>query len=116
MITKLEGDGPIQKHIILLKLQEALENTPSFGDKPISEVGTPQRQWLSEVGLLLSRLDLEKKVQFRASFNTLTQYWKPAIIFIRRRVRDRFSLASTANSFPTIPHNMPTNCPISIVQ
>jgi hypothetical protein len=31
MIKKLEGDGPVEKHTILLKLKEALENAPSFG-------------------------------------------------------------------------------------
>ena len=79
MIKKLEGDGPVEKHIMLLKLKEALDNAPNFGDKAVFDVGTPQRQWLAEVGALLTRLGLEKKVQFRASFSTLAQYWKPAI-------------------------------------
>ena len=33
MIKKLEGDGPVEKQIILLKLTEALEHAPYFGDK-----------------------------------------------------------------------------------
>ena len=88
MIKKLEGDGPIEKHILLLKLTEALENAPDFGDKPVLDVGTPQRQWLSEVSALLSRLDVGKKVQFRASFRTLAQYWVPAITQIKGQVSD----------------------------
>jgi len=64
MIEKLDGDGPIEKHILLLKLTEALENAPDFGDKPVLDVGTPQRQWLSEVGALLSRLDVGEKSSF----------------------------------------------------
>lgn len=88
MIKKLEGDGPIEKHILLLKLTEALENAPDFGDKPVLDVGTPQRQWLSEVGALLSRLDVRKKVQFGASFRTLVQYWVPAITQIKGQVSD----------------------------
>ena len=88
MIEKLEGDGPIEKHILLLKLTEALENAPDFGNKPVLDVGTPQRQWLSEVGALLSRLDVGKKVQFRVSFRTLVQYWVQAITQIKGQVSD----------------------------
>lgn len=88
MIKKLEGDGPVEKHVILLKLTEALENVPDFGDKPVFEVGTPQRQWLSVVGALLSRLDIMKKITFQASFNTLIQYWTPAITQIKGQVLD----------------------------
>lgn len=88
MIKKLEGDGPVEKHIILLKLKEALDRAPAFGDKPLLEVGTPQRQWLAEVGALLSRLDLGKKIDFSASFSTLSQYWKPAINQIMGQVAD----------------------------
>lgn len=88
MIKKLEGDGPIEKHILLLKLTEALENAPDFGNKPVLDVGTPQRQWLSEVGALLSRLGVEKKVHFKAAFNTLVQYWAAAITQIKGQVSD----------------------------
>lgn len=88
MMKKLEGDGPIEKHIILLKLKEVLDRAPAFGEKPVFEVGTPQRQWLAEAGALLSRLGLEKKVQFRASFSTLAQYWKPAVNNIMGQVVD----------------------------
>jgi hypothetical protein len=43
---------------------------------------------LAEVGALLSRLDLQKKIAFRASFGTLAQYWKPAINQIMGQVAD----------------------------
>lgn len=88
MIKKLEGDGPIEKHILLLKLTEALENAPEFGDKPIMDTASPQRQWLSKVGALLSRLSIERKVQFKSSFTTLVQYWKHAIVQIQGQVLD----------------------------
>ena len=88
MMKKLEGDGPIEKHILLLKLTEALENAPEFGEKAIMEASSPQRQWLSKVGALLSRLGIDKKVQFKSSFNTLTQYWKYAIVQIQGQVLD----------------------------
>ncbi len=87
-MKKLEGDGPIEKHILLLKLTEALENAPQFGEKAVFDPATPQRQWLSKVGALLSRLGIEKKVKFQSSFNTLAQYWKYAIVQIQGHVLD----------------------------
>ena len=88
MMKKLEGDGPIEKHILLLKLTEALENAPEFGDKAVMDTSSPQRQWLSKVGALLSRLGIDKKVKFQSSFNTLVQYWKYAIVQIQGQVLD----------------------------
>lgn len=88
MIRKLEGDGPVQKQIILLKLTEALEHAPDFGDKPAMDPATPQRKWLSEVGALLSRLGIDKQVQYKASFAALIQYWAPAIVQIKGQVLD----------------------------
>jgi hypothetical protein len=89
MIKKLEGDGPMEKHIILLKLNEALENAPYFGDKPMLDVNTPQRQWLSKVGALLSRLDpIGKKVRFNKSFSSLTSFWVISIRNIKGQVAD----------------------------
>ncbi len=88
MIKRLEGDGPVEKQIILLKLTEALENAPEFGDKPAMDPTTPQRRWLSEVGALLSRLGLDKRTQYRATFRTLIQYWPHAIIQIKGQALD----------------------------
>ncbi len=88
MMKKLEGDGPVEKQIILLKLTEALEQAPEFGDKAIMDPASPQRQWLSRVGALLSRLGLDKQVQYRASFQTLIQYWKHGITQIKGQVLD----------------------------
>lgn len=88
MIRKIEGDGPVVKHILLLKLKEALENAPQFGDKPIFEVSAPQRQWLADVGALLSRFGFEKQFRFRVSYGTLAQYWKPALNQIMGQVLD----------------------------
>ena len=88
MMKKIEGDGPIEKHIILLKLTEALENAPEFGEKPSFDPGAPQRQWLSQVGALLSRLGIDKKVRYQSAFNTLAKYWKWAIVQIQGQVLD----------------------------
>lgn len=88
MMKKLEGDGPVEKHILLLKLNEALGQSPNFGEKPIFEVNTPQRRWLASVGALLSRLGIEHQVSFKVSFGTLAQYWVPAINQIQGQVLD----------------------------
>lgn len=88
MMKKLDGDGPIEKHILLLKLTEALENVPDFGEKAALEASTPQRQWLSQVGALLKRLGIEHSVQYKSSFNMLGQYWKWASSQITGQVLD----------------------------
>lgn len=88
MIKKREGDGLIEKQIILLKLSEALENAPEFGDKPLLDTAIPQRQWLSQVGALLTRLGIEKKVQYQSSFSMLYQYWSLEIMQIKGQVLD----------------------------
>ncbi len=88
VIKNLEGDGPIEKHILLLKLTEALNNVPAFGDKPALEPNTSQRQWLSQVGALLKRMGIEHSVQYKSSFNMLGQYWKWATSQIAGQVMD----------------------------
>ena len=88
MMKKLEGDGPIEKHILLLKLSEVLEQAPDFGEKPIFEVNSPQRRWLASVAALLSRLGISHRTRFKASFNMLASYWKPAVSQIQGQVLD----------------------------
>ena len=88
VIKKLEGDGPVEKHILLVKLSESLQQAPDFGDKPIFEVNTPQRRWLASVSALLSRLGIGHQTKFRASFSTLASYWKPAVNQIQGQVLD----------------------------
>jgi len=88
MIRKLEGDGPIEKHILLLKLTDAIENAPNFGDNPVLHVESPQRQWLSKVGALLSRLGVEKKLKFDVSFRFLEPLWVSNITQIKGQVLD----------------------------
>jgi len=88
MMKKFEGDGSVEKQIILLKLTEALEHAPDFGDKPIMDPATPQRRWLSQVGALLSRLGIDKQVTYKASFSTIIQYWPHTIVQIKGQVLD----------------------------
>lgn len=87
-LKELEGDGPIEKQILLLKLTDALENAPQFGEKPALDVTTPQRQWLSKVGALLARLSLEHKIKFQSSLSMLSQYWVYSSTQIKGQVSD----------------------------
>jgi hypothetical protein len=88
IIRKLEGDGPIEKHIILLKMIQALEKAPDFGDSVSLDAHSPQRKWLSVVGALLSRLGIHEAAEYRSAFSTLAAYWKPAIQSIKGQVSD----------------------------
>lgn len=88
MIKKIEGDGPVEKHILLLKLSEVLEQAPDFGEKPSFEVNTPQRRWLASAGALLSRLDISHKASFKTSFSRLASNWKPSVNSIQGQVLD----------------------------
>ena len=88
IMKRLEGDGLVEKQIILMKLTEVLANAPNFGDTATMDPATPQRKWLSEVGALLTRLDISKKVQFGSSFSMLTRYWKHSIIQIQGQILD----------------------------
>ncbi len=85
---KVMGDGPIEKHIILLKMVECLNTDIEFGDKPILEANTPQRKWLSEAGALLRRLGIQEQVEFKAAMSTAASYWKPTINSIQGQLSD----------------------------
>jgi len=86
---RLSGPDPMEKHILLLKLSEAVKNAPDFGSTPKLEANTPQRQWLSEVRALLFRLDpIEKKVNFQSTYGMLSQYWEWGVNQIQGQVTD----------------------------
>lgn len=88
MMKKIQGDGPIEKHILLLKLSDALSNCPAFGEQAVLEPNTQQRQWFAQVGALLKRLGIDHSVRFSSSFNMLGQYWKWATSQIVGQVMD----------------------------
>ena len=83
---EMAGDGPIQKHIILLKLTDLLENPPTFAGPIVAP--SPQRTWISAVGALLKRLDRIKGLQFDRNINTLRQYQELAIRLIMEQMVD----------------------------
>ncbi len=87
-MKKLEGDGPIEKHILLLKLNDALNNAPNFGSTPLLDPITPQRSWISFVGALLSRVSLDRKIKFSTSMSFLASHWGYSTLGIKGQVAD----------------------------
>jgi hypothetical protein len=71
---KLAGPPPVEQHIILLKLNELMGNMPDFSVKPDTGA-SPQRQWIAEVGALVSRVSMDRKVDFSTAKSLLNQYW-----------------------------------------
>ncbi|MEW6519694.1 MAG: hypothetical protein AB1461_09805 [Thermodesulfobacteriota bacterium] len=84
---ELAGPSPVEQHIILLKLSELMNNAPDFSTKPIAGA-TPQRQWIAEVGALISRVSSEKKINFNTTKSMLGHYWGHTIGQIQGLVLD----------------------------
>lgn len=75
---ELAGPSPVEQHIMLLKLSELMDSVPDFSIKP-NTGASPQRQWIAEVGALISRVSSEKKINFNTAKSMLGQYWNYAI-------------------------------------
>ena len=75
---ELAGPSPMEQHIILLKLSELMDNPPDVSTKP-NAGASPQRQWVAEVGALISRVNFEKKLNYNTAKSMLGQYWNYAI-------------------------------------
>jgi|GEM_PF-1166846 len=74
----LAGPPPVEQHIILLKLNELMGNMPDFSVNPDNGV-SPQRQWIAEVGALVSRVSMGRKLDFNTEKSLLNQYWTHSI-------------------------------------
>lgn len=72
---ELAGDSVVAKHIMLLKLSTAMENLPDFGSNAPTEFDSVQRRWISEIGAVLKRQDINLKVRFETAIQFLDQYW-----------------------------------------
>jgi len=69
MMKRLEGDGSVEKQIILLKLTEALEQAPEFGDKAIMEPASPNGNGYLGLAHFSPDLDLIEKCSISCLFN-----------------------------------------------
>lgn len=89
MMRTLEGDGPIQKQIILLKLTHLLETVPDFSDTAKIPAESPQRRWLANVGALLKRLDsISKGTTFSSNMYLLNTQKDNAVRLIKGQIVD----------------------------
>lgn len=84
---ELAGASPVEQHIILLKLSELMENAPDFSSKP-SFGASPQRQWIAEIGALVSRVSSERKRNFITAKTILYYHWDNGIAQIQGLVLD----------------------------
>ena len=83
---RIVGDGPLQRHMLLVKMVDALENAPFFSGTMDMRGQTPQSQWIAQVGALLSRVSLERKVEYKAAYSTIFKFYLPTIDSIKQLV------------------------------
>lgn len=76
-----------QKHIMLLKLVDAYENVPDFGDGPVKAM-SPQREWLSRMGAIFKTLGVEHSVKHNTNMSILAQYKDYALNNIVSQIGD----------------------------
>jgi len=74
----LAGATPIEQHIILLKLSELVENAPDLSTEPPAG-NSPQRQWVAEVGALISKVSSQRKARFELAKGMLSGLWDMGI-------------------------------------
>lgn len=72
---KLDGDGPAERQVLLLKLVHEFENAPEFGNKYIADAASPAQLWVSRIGALLARAGVEHKIRFQTINQTSVQFW-----------------------------------------
>lgn len=77
MRKKLEGDGPIEKQMMLVKLEDLYKNRPA--DEDSLKAGTPAREWVSEVGAIVSRYKGISRARFDAKIMTLGSIYSAGI-------------------------------------
>lgn len=81
-------DGPVQRHIVLLKLISEMDNRPSFGSEFDSDPDGPVRLWLARVGALMSRISPLHSMKFNSALSTAGRYWAPTMNSVQVEVRN----------------------------
>ena len=81
---KIEGDGPAERQILLMKLVHEFDNASDFGTKYVADAASLQQQWIARVGALMKRVSISHDVAFSASRSTAVQYWTLARESMRR--------------------------------
>lgn len=72
---KIQGDGPAERQVLLLKLMHEFENAPAFGISYISDAESDVQRWIARVGALLTRMGIEQKVKFQIARDNAARYW-----------------------------------------
>lgn len=72
---RIMGDGPAEKQVLLLKLLHELETAPDFGTQYLADANSEPQRWIARVGALLSRVSIEHKIAFKATRQTIIQFW-----------------------------------------
>jgi hypothetical protein len=88
MANNAFGPSPIEKHILLLKLTELMENRPDFGLKYNGAPDSAQRLWISRTRGVVQRLNPGTIAKFDAIVQTSVQYWVPAIQNLQSHIFD----------------------------
>lgn len=87
-MRKLQGDGPAERQVLLLKLVHEFENAPDFGAKYIGDASAPPHRWISRVGALLSRVSIHREIEFKSTKGTSVQFWQLARESFRRTISE----------------------------
>ncbi len=87
-MKKLAGDGPAERQILLMKLQHEFDTAPEFGAKFIADAASPPQRWISRIGALLSRVSIQRKVEFSTTKQTSVQFWSVVRDSFRRTISE----------------------------
>ena len=68
-------DGPLQKHILLLKLSYEMKNRPNFVTELISDPDSVVRQWLVRVGAIMKRVSISDGVRWTSEVSMASRNW-----------------------------------------
>lgn len=89
VIRELEGDGPLEKHILLLKLTELLDQVGDLSDKPVRlDAGSIERAWLARVGAIMARLGLKYEHAFNVSKSFFAAYRRDTLDQVQGQILD----------------------------
>ena len=78
MMKKLQGDGPAERQILLMKLIHEFENAPEFGKRYVAYSASEPQRGMALIGALLTRSGMREGASFRATKQISVSYWSLA--------------------------------------
>lgn len=85
---KIDGDGPAERQILLLKLIHEFDNSPYFGTTYQGDASSAPQLWISRVGALLSRVSIHYKVSYQSTRSVSHQFWTASRESFRRIISE----------------------------